>query len=123
VHVIIKQGLTGDSLSRTPGAFLLRVYQHYALGSGHPANRLVEMRIGAEPERVQVAGEEEIGGSSICLTERQLANGLPKSQLGEFRVNLAGLSVGGLGLSELTRILGASSMLKAFMPFLDLPGA
>src|ERR1039458_7551297 len=100
MHVIIKQGLTGNSLIRAPGAFLLRVYQGYALGGGHPANRLVEMRIGAEPERIQVAGEKEIRGSGIRLAERQFANGLPKSQLGKFRVNLAGLSVGGLGLNE-----------------------
>jgi hypothetical protein len=57
------------------------------------------------------------------LTERQLANGSPKSQLGKLRVNLAGLSVGGQGISELARILGLSSAPKAFIPFVELPSA
>ena len=123
MHVIVKERRTRDTISRAPDAFLLRVYQGYALGGGHPANRLVERRIGAEPERIQVAGEEEIRGSGIRLIERQLANGPPKSQLGKFRVNLARLSIGGQGLSELTCVLGLSSAPKAFIPFLELPNA
>ena len=77
---------------------------------------MVETRIGAEPERVQVAGEKEIGGSGICLTERQLASGLPKGQLGKLRVNLAGLLVGGQGIREPAFILGLSSAAKALYP-------
>jgi hypothetical protein len=123
MHVIAKKNLTRDSVSRVPDAFLLGVYQGYALGGSNPVNRLVDTRIGAEPERVQVSGEEEIRGSGVCLTERQLANGPTKRQLGKLRVNLAGLFVGHQGSCELARILGISSAPKAFIPFVELPGA
>ena len=114
--MIVKEGLAGDAVGRVAGGLLLGVNQGYALGGGHPANGLVETRIGAEPERVQVAGEEEIGGSGICLTDGQLANGLPKDQLGKLRVNLAGLLVGGQGVREPAFILGLSPAAKALCP-------
>src|ERR1035441_3580466 len=120
MHVIVKKGLAGDSVGRAPGAFLLGVYQGYALVGGHPANRLVQPRIGPEPQRVQVAGKAEIGGSSIGLTERQFANGPTKRQLGKLRVNLAGLLVGAQGLSEPARILDLSAAPKALIPFVEL---
>ena len=78
MHVIVKKGLSGDSVGRVSGAFLLGVNQGYALDGGNPANGLVDLRIGAETERIQVMGKKEIGDGGICLTKRQLANRLPE---------------------------------------------
>src|SRR5208337_2544857 len=98
----------------------LGVNQGCAVGGGYPANGLVETRIGAEPESVQVASQEEIGGSGISLADGQLASGLAKDQFGILPVNLAGLLVGGQGVGEAAFVLGLLPAAKAFIPFAEL---
>ena len=120
MHVIVKERPIGDSVGRMPPGLLLGVYQGYALLGGNPANNLVETRVGAEPECVQVAGETEMGGSGIGLTDGQLANRLPEGQLGKLRINLAGLLVSSQGFREPASILGLSPAAKALVPFAEL---
>ena len=123
MHVIVKERPIGDAVGRVPGGLLLGIYQGDALFSGKPPNDLVEMRIGTEPKRVQLAGEAEMGGSGITLTEGQLANRLPESQFAILRINPAGVLVSSQGLRKPASILGLSPAAKALVPFVELSSA
>ena len=94
-----------------------------ALFSGNPPNDQVEVRIRAEPKRVQVTGKTEMGGSGSLLTEGQLANRLPESQLGILRINPAGFLVSSQGLRKPASILGLSPAAKTLVPFIELGSA